>query len=380
MRKNKIFRVKLGLVAALLIGKAALAAPNPQQQTQGARKVDLVIALDTSGSMSGLIDSARQKLWDVVNLLAQAKPQPVLRVGLIAYGSPEYGAQTGWVRKVSDLTTDLDTIYSKLFAFRISGGDEYVARAVKTGLEQMAWDQDSKTLKIIFVAGNEPATQDPQFGVESVVQAAREKGVFVNAIYCGSDGAGEAMGWRNVAKLGQGQYAAIDHNKVVNIVTPMDAELGKLSGELNKTYLGYGRMGGEKAELQKAQDSNARDMSGSAAASRAQAKASALYSNDEWDLVDAKKKGKKVAEMAEEELPVEMKNMKPAQREAFVQEKAKDRERIQARINDLSKKREEFIAAERKKRTAPGAYSFDDAVLGSVRTQAEAKGFSIPAK
>src|SRR6185312_5361751 len=53
--------------------------PPIQQATHGAKKVDLVIALDTSSSMDGLIDSARAKLWDVVNLLAHAKPQPLLR-------------------------------------------------------------------------------------------------------------------------------------------------------------------------------------------------------------------------------------------------------------------------------------------------------------
>src|SRR5512143_1098874 len=84
--------------------------PPMQQPTNGAKKVDLVIALDTSSSMDGLIDSARQKLWDVVNLLAHAKPQPLLRVGLISYGNDGYDARVGWVRKDSELTTNLDDV------------------------------------------------------------------------------------------------------------------------------------------------------------------------------------------------------------------------------------------------------------------------------
>ncbi len=378
MRTKKLTRIKLALVATFVIGRAAFAHPNNnQQQPQADRHVDLVIALDTSSSMNGLVDAARQKLWDVVNLLAQAKPRPVLRVGLISYGNTGYDSKAGWVRKDMDLTRDLDAVYAKLFALTINGGDEYVARAVDTAVKQMQWDQDKKTLKIVFVAGNEPANQDPLIPVESAVANAREHGIFVNSIYCGSESAGEASLWRKVAELGAGKYAAIDHNKVVAINTPMDAELGKLSDELNKTYVAYGKRGGERQQNQIAQDKNAQSMGAMATSSRAAAKASALYQADEWDLVDAKKKGKKVAEMPAEEMSLELRNMKPAEREAFVDGKAKERAAIQARIAEVNKRREAFIVAEQKKRAKPGAMSFDDAMVGSVKTQAESAGFGF---
>src|SRR5436305_1481960 len=114
MRKNSLSRVNLSLLAGLILAALASTAHahghgQPPPPAQKARHVDLVIALDTSGSMNGLIDSARQKLWDVVNLLSQARPQPVLRVGLLSYGGDRgYDAHAGWVRKESDLTTDLD--------------------------------------------------------------------------------------------------------------------------------------------------------------------------------------------------------------------------------------------------------------------------------
>src|SRR5438132_4928186 len=110
----------LALLATLVTGTAAMAKGNgnvPLQQG-GPRHVDVVIALDTSSSMDGLIDSARQKLWDIVLLLGKAQPQPILRVGLISYGNTNYDSSVGWVRKESDLTGDLDKIYSKLFALR----------------------------------------------------------------------------------------------------------------------------------------------------------------------------------------------------------------------------------------------------------------------
>ena len=66
------------------------------------KDVDLVICLDVSGSMNGLIDSAKVKLWDVVNELAKVKPTPNLRVGLYSYGHDTYPAANGWVRKDLD--------------------------------------------------------------------------------------------------------------------------------------------------------------------------------------------------------------------------------------------------------------------------------------
>jgi Mg-chelatase subunit ChlD len=375
MRKNTL--AKTLVVLTTLAGASAFAAHDTPASQAPPRHIDVVIALDTSSSMNGLIDSARQKLWDVVNVLSKARPQPIVRVGLLSYGNTGYDRTVGWVRKDSDLTTDLDGIYAKLFALRTNGGEEYVARAVKVGTEQMQWDQDQKTLKIIFVAGNEPANQDPLVNVESAVQAAREKGIFVNTIYCGSQSNGEASLWSRVATLGGGKYAAIDMNRTVAIATPMDSELAKLSVELNKTYVSYGRGGEEKAKNQMAQDANAQVMGGVAAASRASAKASHLYRNEGWDLVDATTHaGKDAKTMAADELPAEMKPMTPAQRGEYVARKAHERAEIQARIADVSKRREAYVESERKKAPAK-EHSFDDAVTGAIKTEAQSAGFGF---
>lgn len=349
----------------------------PGQGQKGARHVDLVIALDTSSSMDGLIDAARQKLWDVVNVLSQARPQPVLRVGLISYGNDGYDSRTGWVRKESDLTTDLDGVYAKLFALRTNGGTEYVARAVSDATRTMQWSQDPKALKIIFVAGNEPATQDPAIQVSDAVASARGHHIFVNAIYCGPNSASEALGWREVARLGSGRYAAIDQNHRVAIATPQDAELAKLSDELNRTYVAYGREGRARLENQAQQDKNAVAAGAPAAASRAAAKSSGLYRNDGWDLVDARAHGDaNVKTMPAAALPAPMQAMAPKEREAYLDGKAKDRARIQRRIAELSRARDEFVQTARKK-AATGHAGFDDAMGGAIKTEAESAGFAF---
>jgi hypothetical protein len=382
---NKSTLTRLTIFAAIgLVTMAAFAAPKngtkhglQNDPKGGARHVDLVIALDISGSMDGLIDSARQKLWDTVNLLATAKPQPTLRVGLITYGNDSYSPEVGWVKKDSDLTTDLDSIYAKLFALRTNGGTEYVARAVHDATFDMQWSKDPQALKMIFVAGNEPATQDPKIPVAQAMKDAREHGIFVNAIYCGTDGNYEAAGWREVASLGGGNYAAIDQDHVAVIATPMDAELAKLSQQLNGTYIAFGGEGRAHLENQAAQDKNAATMSAPAAASRAAAKSSGLYDNSGWDLVDAAKHGKDVRDMKPGELPPAMQGMNAEQRQKYVDQKAQERVQIQKQINDLNAKREAYVAAERKKSAKAGAKGFDDAFNSAVQKEAESTGFQF---
>src|SRR5262249_58975069 len=96
------------LGAALALGLLAPTAPAADKK---AADIDVVICLDASNSMDGLIASAKVKLWDIVNDLGKIKPTPNLRVGLYSYGHNNYPANRGWVRKDVDLTTDLDAVY-----------------------------------------------------------------------------------------------------------------------------------------------------------------------------------------------------------------------------------------------------------------------------
>ena len=66
--------------------------------------IDVAIALDSSGSMQPLIDTARTKLWEIVNDLTLLEPTPVLRVALLSYGTERNDWQDGWVKIETDLT------------------------------------------------------------------------------------------------------------------------------------------------------------------------------------------------------------------------------------------------------------------------------------
>jgi Mg-chelatase subunit ChlD len=235
---------RLTLVATLC-ATCMHAAADPTTADAARRDVDLVIALDVSGSMEGLIESAKQRLWDITNELARARPVPALRVAILSYGRPSYGEQSGYVRVDLPFTADLDAVNATLFAFQTDGGDEYVARAIQTSLDTLQWSNDPDALQIVFVAGNESAEQDPQLAIARTTAAAARRGIVVNAIYCGSDNDADARGWQRVATSTNGIYASIDQHAaaVANVATPFDAELATLNDELNATYIAFGSTG-----------------------------------------------------------------------------------------------------------------------------------------
>src|SRR6478672_8207269 len=114
-------RFRLAIPAALLAA-AALALPAvsaPKPATTKAR-VEVVFCLDTTGSMGGLIDGAKAKIWAICNQIAGGKPTPALKVGLVAFR--DRGDE--YVTKVFDLTDDLDAVYSDLKKFVAAGGGD----------------------------------------------------------------------------------------------------------------------------------------------------------------------------------------------------------------------------------------------------------------
>ncbi|OGR11951.1 MAG: hypothetical protein A3K53_10760 [Deltaproteobacteria bacterium RIFOXYB2_FULL_66_7] len=192
------------------------------------------------------------------------------------------------------------------------------------------------------------------------------------------------MQWQAGAQLGGGDYANIDQAaRVVSISAPQDAEIQRLSMDLNKTYIGYGSSGKKALARQEAADraAFAAPAAAGVAVQRGMAKASAQYaqSAQEWDAVSAMESGKLSAdELKTEELPDDMKGMDAKQREAYIKKKADERKTIQAKIQRLNEERRKYVAQKEKEEAAKGgAETLGQAVIKSVRTQAAKKGFKF---
>src|SRR5229473_92651 len=88
-RTSRFILPALAAVAGLALalpGVAQGAAPPPPAAKGKARpKIEVVFCLDTTGSMGGLIDGAKAKIWAICNQIAGGKPTPDLKVGLVAF-------------------------------------------------------------------------------------------------------------------------------------------------------------------------------------------------------------------------------------------------------------------------------------------------------
>jgi hypothetical protein len=341
--------------------------------------VQLALLLDTSNSMDGLIDQARTRLWQIVKDLARARQdgkRARLEVALFEYGNNGLAAESGYIRQVVAFTDDLDRLSAELFALRTNGGDEYCGAVIARAVSNLGWSHRARDLKLMFIAGNEPFTQG-SVDFRDAIRRAVSQGIAVNTIFCGPQDEGMRTGWKEGAMLADGTFACIDQNRRVPVIDcPQDREIARLNEELNATYLAFGEEGSRRREMQVAQDRNAATAAPGVAAERAATKASAVYYNGSWDLVDAVREGGvELEKMKEEDLPAELKGKSVDEQKRVVAENQAARERTQQRIQELAREREAYLAAELAKLPEQSEASLDEAVLNSVRAQAIKVGY-----
>jgi len=365
--------IVLALALAPAITRAADAPPAPQDKPH----IDVVFCIDCSGSMGPVIETAKQKVWSIVNQIAKAKPAPELRIGLIGYGNAMGPFPT------VPLTADLDDVYKNLLPFNDRlGGDEYVGLAIHRATTEMKWSEGKQVMKVIYVVGNETAHQGPpEFDYTKTARAAIAQGIMVNAIYCGDyDYKTAPPTWREIARLADGTYMEIaEKGGAVTVATPYDQPLADLSARLNTTYLGYGRQRAAAQQQQAANDLSSAGYGVASAADRAGAKTSRQYDNSNWDLVDATKNNKEfdVTKLKDEDLPDELRKLKPEERKALIDAKSKERDQIAKQIQELSAKRDAHIKQEIARQGLDTNKAFDQAIQKSLTEQASKKGFTF---
>lgn len=343
-------------------------------------KIQVALLLDTSNSMDGLIDQAKSRLWNIVNTLTTLKyngKSPQVEIALYEYGNDGLKDEN-YIRQVAPLTQDLDLISEKLFALRTNGGSEYCGAVIRDASINLNWDGNEKSMKLIYIAGNEPFDQG-KINYKEVISNAKKKNIYTNTIFCGSRDEGIQTFWQNGASLGDGKYFNIDSDrKVIYIETPYDVKISECNTKLNSTYIYYGSRGSEFKNKQAVQDRNAEIQSVSNAVERTVAKSKKnAYKNDHWDLVDkAEKDQGYISSIRQEELPSELKGKSNTEIQKIVSQKSAERDKIQKEIEELSKKRQDFIETEMKKRGSSDSDDLGKAIEKSVFELAKKNGYS----
>jgi hypothetical protein len=352
-----------GILASAVTAKPAVASMNERP------RVEVTFVLDTTGSMGGLIEGAKRRIWSIARRIGEGQPRPELRIALVAYR--DLGDQ--YVTRVFDFTSDMDDVYANLMSFQAQGGGdtpEHVSAALADAVHKVSWSH-GRGMRVIFLVGDAPPHVDYQDGFDyrRHVREAAQRGIGVEPIQCGGDPQTASV-WHEVASLGGGTYARIDPDGgMPTKATPVDAELARLNGELASTVVA----GGSTAERTKtAQRLEAR----AAMAAPAAAEAASYYATSgrlaDKDIVDMpveEQKRELAAAKKDGGAPKEIAGKSDPEALAYLAAQKAKRAKLQSRVVELQKQRDTLLAADSGTKDA-----FDQAVVDSLRARGQAAG------
>ncbi len=350
-----------------------------QQQTY----IDVVFVLDTTGSMGGLIEGAKQKIWAIANQISQAQQTPVIRFGLVGYR--DRGDE--YVTTMTALTEDIDTVYADLMNYQARGGGdtpESVNEALYAAVERFDWTQQEGSLKLIYLVGDAPPKMGYQDDVkyQASCRMAYEQGININTIQCGSLNGTKEI-WQEIAQLANGAYAAIQQNGgVVAISTPYDEQLAMLDAGISKTMLDYGEA--DMFAYQDAKRERASRISSKAAPEAAADRA--VYNSSvaglrnmlgKQELVDDITNGViSFDEVRKEQLPEELQSLTTEELKEEVDRRQSKRADLSKTIKELAAKRTAYLLANQPSAAKDG---FDQKVLAALIEQGARVGIQFNA-
>jgi Mg-chelatase subunit ChlD len=360
--------------------------PDPTVAAIARPKVEVVFALDTTGSMGGLIHAAKEKIWSIATTMAQARPAPEIRMGLVAYRD----RGDAYVTRVTDLSSDLDSVYATLMDFRAEGGGdgpESVNQALADAVNRISWSEDENAYKVIFLVGDAQPHMDYPNEVKypQTLKVAMAKGIVVNTLLVGNE-LDTRHFWQQIAQAGQGHFAQVGHNgDAVAIATPYDERLATLSAEFDGTRLYYGSAE-EKAKREIKVAATRKLHEEASLASRARrATFNATDSGadnllGEGELVEDISSGRVDLDSLEPEaLPAPMQAMSPQEQKALIGRTAERRTALKKEIDQLAKQRARYLR-DKVEATEDTGSSLDRKLFDAIREQSAGKGMRYEAE
>jgi Mg-chelatase subunit ChlD len=375
---KNITLVSITATMALFMVSTTRFGAAPPRPADVSPKIEVAFVLDTTSSMTGLIEGAKRKIWTIARQMVSGKPAPTIKLGLIGYR--DRGDE--YITRTFDLTSDVDAIYGHLMEFRaVGGGDkpESVNQALNEAVRKLSWSKDANTLRIVFLVGDAPPHMDYPDDVKypETAQLARSGGIIINTIQCGPD-TQTAQIWQEMAAMSEGAYVQIGQSGgMTAISTPVDVELARLSAELSRTVVPYGNAArqSEVRTKQAAASTAEADRIVYLNIDRAEFGAKVVVTGEGeliWDVVNNKVK---LEDIPDSDLPVTMKSMTREQRTAFVSEQFAKRKELQIKVDELAAERADHVKVALTKLVDSGnADSFDLRVAQIIRDQARRRG------
>jgi Mg-chelatase subunit ChlD len=356
-------------------GSTAITASQQRQPV-----VEAVFVLDTTGSMGGLIQAAKDKIWSIAATMAAAEPAPRIRMGLVAYRD----RGDDYVTQVVDLTPDLDALHAALFQLQANGGGdgpESVNQALHDAIHAISWGQDANAYRVVFLVGDAPPHMDYQDDIDypQTLALARQRGIRVNAIQCGNQPETLRL-WQQIAQLGNGAYLQVAQDgAAVAIATPLDDKLARLSSQLDDTRIYYGseaersKRARHLAASEAVRDAVPAPVLARRAAFAASTSGKAALLGDK-ELVDEIDSGKvSLDDIDPEELPEPLQNLSRQEQRQIIGETARRRAELQRQIEEVAAERSAYL---RKRVASEGGEqdSLERKLFDTVREQAQTSG------
>ncbi|MDB5202369.1 MAG: hypothetical protein JWQ27_1778 [Ferruginibacter sp.] len=396
-------KIALLVISALLISGAFFSLqsqPNTSLKPVMAEKakMQVVFALDATGSMRGLMDAAKDKIWSIANSLTQADPAPDIEVGIIFYRD----RGDAFVTKLVPLTDSLDYVYKELMKMTAQGGGdgpESVNQGLFEAVTKFNWDTATSVYKTVFLIGDFPPHMDYKNDIpyQQTCQIARGKDIVLNTILMGDNNDARKI-WEEIAACNQGGYVQVNMNaNDIKVATPYDSVIAVLSDSLDALKYYYGnttvRLRGN-ASMKVIQDVvvtssvnvkaqraeyNTKYKDKNKAYAKAKSTSATSASNELLDDMEAGYV--KLDTIAVAALPDNMQRMSVTERAAFVQSRMAYRDSLQKQMNIQIQNRNNFIEQELAKRSASEVKSsLNGLIFENIRGQAEKKKIILKGK
>ena len=336
-----------------------------QRNKKPIKNTEIVFCLDATGSMSGLIGTAKEKIWDIVTELAQSNDVDTLKMGMVFYRDR---GDTFVTRQIA-ITTDLDEVYADLLEMSADGGGdtpESVNQALHESITDMKWSTDGNTYKTIFVVGDCPPHMDYQDDVKYTesCKLAAQKGIIINTIKLGNSCQEAIPHFREMSQCTNGEFLMLDQDaKDYVIATPFDAEINELSKEIDDTRMYYGTLNEREYNYDKKEKSMKVYDDGSATANskRAEYKNSKVGKKGSYgtnEIINDYNDGKlNLNTIEEDKLPKELRGLNISQQEEMIQELSNRRDHNQSQLKELFKKKRAYIKSKESEQADSTSFS-----------------------
>ena len=351
-------------------------------------KMQVVFALDATGSMSGLINAAKDKIWSIVSSLTQTQTTPDIEVGLIFYR--DRGDE--FITKRIQLTDSMDMVYGELMHIEAKGGGdspESVNQGLNEAVELFNWDKDTTTYKAVFLVGDFEPHMNYKNDVPYFVtcKIARSRDIVLNTILMGTNKVAEKI-WKEIAVCNDGAYVNVNMNvNDIAVYTPYDSTIAVISDQLDDLRYYYGKA--EVKNTGKGYKEKGKQMTrvskDGVKAQRAEYNTyyfknkSSLKQNEL--LSDLASNNVKLDSLKQSELPDEFKNVSKDSLVIIIKQKTELRDSLQKVLHTEIEKRNNYVETELAKRNKSEVEgSFNNIIFTNIQKQTKKKKIILKGK